>query len=159
MGPNQEYNSYRDMYEDRIRMTTDSIKRLREERKYAEVRVRWLAGLLACLLAACWTKRWMDISVVMRATAATRLCCNRWAHSLGALCVSVSVSVCLQENYEPNLVQMKIFSGLQNLLNVKLQLIQSGQGNLFGENDMAGGLNQVVAAEQGGAANVFTLDS
>ena len=92
----------------------------------------------------------------MRATA-TRRCCNRWAHSLGALCVSVSV--CLQENYEPNLVQMKIFSGLQNLLNVKLQLIQSGQGNLFGENDMAGGLNQVVAAEQGGAANVFTLDS
>jgi len=99
VGPNQEYASYRDMYEDRIRMTSDSIKQLREERKYAE------------------------------------------------------------ENYEPNLAQMKIFTGLQNLLNVKLQLIQSGQGNMFGENDMAGGVNQVVAGEQGGAANVFTLDS
>jgi len=30
-----------------------------------------------------------------------------------------------EENYEPNLIQMKMFTGLQNLLNVKLQLIQS----------------------------------
>eukprot|EP01044_Picomonas_judraskeda_P008930 COSAG03_NODE_1054_length_4943_cov_154.057803_4_plen_30_part_00 len=29
---------------------------------------------------------------------------------------------------------------------------------MFGENDLAGGVNQVVMAEQG-AANVFTLDS
>ena len=65
-----------------------------------------------------------------------------------------------EENYEPNLVQMKMFSGLQNLLHVKLQLIQSGQGNMFGDaNDMSGGVNQVAMTDQGGAANVFTLDS
>jgi len=29
---------------------------------------------------------------------------------------------------------------------------------MFGENDMSGGINQVVAAEAGGAANVFTLE-
>lgn len=132
VGPNQEYGSYRDMYEDRIRMTTDSIKQLREQRKYAEV---------------------------SSATA---------TQSIGEPTATVAVpglSTCghcpvrAQENYEPNLVQMKIFTGLQNLLSVKLQVIQSGQGNMFGENDMSGGINQVVAGEQGGAANVFTLDS
>jgi hypothetical protein len=131
VGPNQEYGSYRDMYEDRIRMTTDSIKQLREERKYAEVS--------------------SFVPIHLHEETDYRCCCtcpDRWR----LLCNT-------QENYEPNLVQMKIFSGLQNLLNVKLQLIQSGQGNMFGENDLAGGVNQVVAGEQGGAANVFTLDS
>ena len=33
VGPNKEYSSYRDMYEDRIRMTNESIKQLREEKK------------------------------------------------------------------------------------------------------------------------------
>jgi hypothetical protein len=130
VGPNQEYASYRDMYEDRIRMTTDSIKHLREQRKYAEVS----SFVPFCL-------RGNGLSICSACPDRRRLLCNA------------------QENYEPNLVQMKIFTGLQNLLNVKLQLIQSGQGNMFGENDMAGGVNQVVAGEQGGAANVFTLDS
>ena len=131
VGPNQEYASYRDMYEDRIRMTSDSIKQLREERKYAEVS--------------------SSVPVYLHEEA-DYCCCSSCPNGCRPLCDA-------QENYEPNLAQMKIFTGLQNLLNVKLQLIQSGQGNMFGENDMAGGVNQVVAGEQGGAANVFTLDS
>ena len=59
VGPNQEYASYRDMYEDRIRMTNDSIKQLREEKKYAEVSYSVAAmdvavavrGLTACICA------------------------------------------------------------------------------------------------------------
>ena len=76
VGPNQEYASYRDMYEDRIRMTSDSIKQLREERKYAEVsssvpihlhEERTIAVALRALTAA-------DCSAMRRRTTSPTWC-------------------------------------------------------------------------------------
>ena len=63
----------------------------------------------------------------------------------------------VKENHEPNLQQMQIFKDLHSIMELKLRLARSGEGGLWDENAMAG-QGVLAPTENGGMANVFTLD-
>lgn len=64
----------------------------------------------------------------------------------------------VKENHGGNLGQMKQFQDLHGLLQLKLQLARSGEGGGMWDYNAMAGQGVVVAAENGGMANVFTLD-